>query len=575
MTFMKFPVMQAAGLVLFICLITGCTIIPNRTLTILHINDIYRIEGIDNQTLGSYSRLRTLRKQLETQDAELLVLHAGDFLFPSTLSRLYKGEQMIDVMNAFDGSEAFDDRLFVTFGNHEFDKSALSDAPLLQQRIDESSFTWISSNITWKEKDNVPLIHGDNLVSSVLKEINGIKVGIFGLTTNSKVPEYGMINNAFIEQAKAMTARLKEQGAEVVIALTHLQISEDLNILTSLGDNGPDYIFGGHEHNKQCQAVGDHFVVKADADARSATIANITLDSAGHKTATFHFEDIDDTYDNDETMLKRIDQWLTRYETEFCSKYSPGKPSCLRTEIGKTNAPLIGRELKIRKVQTNLGDFVVDQARNAYPNAQIAFLNAGSLRLNEDIPIGVVTENHLQALFQYPNSLYAIKIQGKDLQCAVSHALQDWTGNGWFLQISGFRFENAKNDDGSPLPEYCTMLANQSIPKRKAINLQIEEPDGSYRDVEDEEWITAVTSDYLLSFYPFSERKSDQDGYTMLNKHQVIDPGRTSLPNTLDIVRDAFKNNMSNGLNPNTATRIACRDAACRKPVSDTCTVSE
>src|SRR5262245_24700514 len=65
---------------------------------ILAINDVYRIGGLDNGTRGGLARVRAARAALEERhNGAVLMLHAGDIIFPSLLSRLYEGEQMIDV----------------------------------------------------------------------------------------------------------------------------------------------------------------------------------------------------------------------------------------------------------------------------------------------------------------------------------------------------------------------------------------------------------------------------------------------------------------------------------------------
>ena len=119
-----------------------------RSFAILAINDVYRIEGVDGGTRGGLDRLRTLRAELEQRYPDLLLLHAGDFLYPSFPSRMFRGAQMVDVMNRLDGdAAAFDERMFVTFGNHEFDKGAMKDADALDRRIEESAFYWLGSNL--------------------------------------------------------------------------------------------------------------------------------------------------------------------------------------------------------------------------------------------------------------------------------------------------------------------------------------------------------------------------------------------------------------------------------------------
>ena len=123
-----------------------------RTVTFLAINDIYRLEGVAENTSGGLTRVRTLRKAIERDAPNAILLHAGDFLSPSLVSRMFKGAQMIDVLNNLDGdANAFDARMFVVFGNHEFDESTCNrpDAPLERARRPNRSSpgsrpTWIS-----------------------------------------------------------------------------------------------------------------------------------------------------------------------------------------------------------------------------------------------------------------------------------------------------------------------------------------------------------------------------------------------------------------------------------------------
>src|SRR6185295_5970867 len=136
-----------------------------RTAVILAINDVYRIEGVERGTVGGIARLRTLRQQLEREHPDLLVMHAGDLLFPSFLSRSFNGQQMVDVLNGLDGDEtAFDPRMFVVFGNHEFELGYLDQAGVLDQRVEQSQFRWVNGNVTFVNgPDGAPLIAAPNL----------------------------------------------------------------------------------------------------------------------------------------------------------------------------------------------------------------------------------------------------------------------------------------------------------------------------------------------------------------------------------------------------------------------------
>ncbi|MFT7220277.1 MAG: 2',3'-cyclic-nucleotide 2'-phosphodiesterase (5'-nucleotidase family), partial [Candidatus Azotimanducaceae bacterium] len=248
---MKYQIKFCHTIVLALSLLlTAC----EKSLYVMHINDVYRINGVEEGEKGSFARLRTLRSELE-EDHEVLMLHGGDFLFPSLESRITDGEHMIKVMNLLDGDSSglWDERFLVTLGNHEFDQDDADEAHILQARIDESRFDWLNGNVVWKVEGGKALISAENLKPYVTRMIGGIKVGVFGLTINSKIPGYAeTIDGDYAAKAQVMSKHLRASGHDVVIALTHLRMSDDVKVLIASGEDGPDIIFGGHEHNRQC-----------------------------------------------------------------------------------------------------------------------------------------------------------------------------------------------------------------------------------------------------------------------------------------------------------------------------------
>ena len=100
--------------------------------------------------------------------------------------------------------------------------------------------------------------------------------------------------------------------------------------------------------------------------------------------------------------------------------------------MAQTEAPLVlvAEELEIRRFETNLGNFVADQALAAFAErgAQIAFVNSGSLRLNQDLPAGTrLTQSHLLDLFAYPSPLVLIRLDGATLQRIAERSIQQWS----------------------------------------------------------------------------------------------------------------------------------------------------
>ncbi len=410
---------------------------------ILAINDVYRIEGVDGGQRGGMSLVRTLRRQLERESSDVLVLHAGDFLFPSLLSQQTQGAHMVKMMNALDGAPGVHDpQMFVVFGNHEFDKSKKQHTALLQARIDESEFEWLGSNIRFSQKEGASIGSSHNLKMSTIVHSGGIRVGLFGLTTNLKPAHDIAFVDEFLDPlavAEEQSTALRTRGAEVVIALTHLSVARDRNILEKLGERGPDLIIGGHNHQRQHVEINGRWILKADADARTATVVHIRMIKQ-KPFLSFGYRFLDrNRLTPDPKMQQQVERVVREHEVWFCSQKNE-EARCLERSVGETAVALVGEEVEIRSYETNLGNWVADQVRTLVPDADIAFINAGSLRANQDIPPGSITRRHVEELLPYDSDLVQVELDRHQLDAVLERAAEGWPGRGHWLQISGFSF---------------------------------------------------------------------------------------------------------------------------------------
>ena len=479
-----------------------------RSAVLLAINDVYRIEGVEGGKLGGFARLRTLRRELEREHPDLLVLHAGDLLFPSFLSRTFGGEQMIDVLNRLDGdAAAFDPRMFAVFGNHEFEKDKLADAAFLERRVLGSQFRWLDGNVDFGAgADGRPLVAGANLAPSFVVTSGGIRIGIFGLTVDTKRPQYVAGFRDPIATARELSAALRAQGAEVVVALTHLRAATDRDILRQLGQEGPDLILGGHEHEHMACEVGGRFLLKADADARTATVVELRLDGAGRLEVRHRLEGIGPRIAEDPAMEGSVERWLALHEGLFCGQEAgrsgtPADPRCLEKKLGSTGTLLEAEENKIRSRETNLGDWIADRMVETFAGcgAQAAILNSGTLRLNQDLPGGSdILRRHVEELFGYPTPIYQLRLDGRTLERVIEHSIAGWPGAGNWLQVAGLSFVH---DTKTGAVSDLRLLGA-----------------GGARPIAPDEIVRVVANRYL-----FDPAIGDRDGYTMLSP-AALDP---------------------------------------------------
>ena len=151
----------------------------------------------------------------------------GDFLSPSILSSINYGKSMVDCLNEI-GLD------YCCFGNHE------DDIPFdeLKERIKESKFIWLNSNI-----NNLDIDMPDKIKKYV--EIND-NIVLIGLATHDKKLYCSLFNNASIDNVVDSAKTLNNIFInKTIIPLTHQLIDED-EILEKL--NIFPIIIGGHDH---------------------------------------------------------------------------------------------------------------------------------------------------------------------------------------------------------------------------------------------------------------------------------------------------------------------------------------
>jgi len=467
-----------------------------KSFAVLAINDVYRTEGLNNGKIGGLARVKTLRNQLIAEGKEVLLLHAGDFLQPSFSSRINHGAAMIDVMNHLDNEyNEFDKDMIITFGNHEFDKTKIKYLPRLQQRINESDFTWLDSNINWLHDEKFGMIQSSKIQKWLIKELGGIKIGIFSLTTDMTHPEYIASFDDIQEVSKHYVPFLKSKGVDIVLALTHQQLSDDKTILNLEQQYRPDLIIGGHEHYRQLEQINNHWIIKADADALSAAVVDVKLDSNKQLHIFPTIIDLDESIVKDNFVEQRIKNWTQQTNVKYCQKINEDS-DCLAFAYGSTKVELVAEESEIRRFETNMGNFIADTARKEfeYCNADIALINSGSIRLNYNIAANSnITRKHIEGLFPYPSDLKQIKINGKILKQMLTHTIDKWTANGHWLLVSGIKYiHNPENQTFSGLKW-----------------------DHNNKEILDDEEFTIIVPQYLI------DKNTDHDGYTMIDESML------------------------------------------------------
>ena len=236
---------------------------------ILHSNDVHG-------AIDLYAAMASLKADYEAQGAEVILADAGDYSQGTVYVSVHKGADAVAMMNATGYDVA-------TIGNHEFDYGYAQ----LAENMKAAKFKVLCADVLGADGKTI-------FDANTIIEKGGVKIGFFGLETpeaqtkaNPKLIEglkflAGKDGKELYACADAQVKALKEQGADLVVCLSHLGIDESSEPYTSydLAANvkGIDFIIDGHSHS--VITAGPNGEAIQSTGTAFANIGVITIDNA-------------------------------------------------------------------------------------------------------------------------------------------------------------------------------------------------------------------------------------------------------------------------------------------------------
>lgn len=402
---------------------------------LMHINDIYEIAGLDGGRSGGMARVGYLKKELLSKNPNTLLLHGGDFLNPSvTATQEYegkkiKGRQMVECMNAA-GVD------LVTFGNHEFD---IKENELLD-RLAESRFRWVSSNVKHKVDGKTEAFkeYDGKAVPQwkvyKMQDADGtqFRVGFIGVTLPSN-PQPFVAYDDFIASAKTAYNIVKD-SCDLVVALTHLEIEDDRRLAREIPGLG--LILGGHDHSHMEVQEGNCIIRKADANARTAWVVKIEMDYAKPKPRiTARLETLNSSVPGDPSVQAVVQKW-----TDISNKIFQRDGFDPTETVAVLPRPLDGREDVVRGGPCELSSLVAQSFSAATPKSQAAFLNTGSIRI-DDIVTGTLTQYDVLRILPFGGKVIEVDIKGDLLSQVIQIGLTQNRDMGGYLALDRLNYD--------------------------------------------------------------------------------------------------------------------------------------
>ncbi len=392
---------------------SGAAAAQTKRLTFLHVNDVYEIWP--RRGVGGLANLATLLKRERKRAPNSIMTLGGDLISPSLLSSITRGKHMIRFMNRL--------RLDVAvLGNHEFDFGL----KVLLERVKASKFVWLGANVIGRDGKLLAGVRGVRQL-----DMNGVKVGIVGLVT----PQAGVYIKGntpvkfgdTIAAARAAVARLKKGGAQVIVALTHLDMREDVELARKVPDI--HLILGGHDHHAINTMAGRTLIIKAGSDAAWLAVVDLTVTLRKNKppivVPSWRMVALHKIPPDPEVL-------------NLSQSYEDRLKERLGKKIGRLKSGMSSESNFVRSRETAIGNLFADAVR-ASVNTDVAFLNGGGIRGNRRYKSGQwLTARDILTELPFNNNVVVLAVRGSVLKAAIEHGISG-VNTGRFPQVSGLK----------------------------------------------------------------------------------------------------------------------------------------
>lgn len=458
-----------------------------RKITIAAITDFHgalepvKAVSADGKTVfagGAANLAAHVRALRESVAGPFLLLDGGD-LFQGTMeSNIFEGSPVIRLFNYLGIAAA-------ALGNHEFDfgpvgEKSVPRAPeddprgALKARAAEAEFPILAANVI-DENGNTP----DWAKTSVIKTVDGVKVGIIGAATMKTPSTTNRLNLgglSFTEPVPAIlreAALLRSQGAEAIVLTMHegggcddnrLEKQDDLSsctikdifeIVQTLPEGTLDVVIAGHTHRGVAKRIGRTVILQAFSSGQYLAWAEVDLSAARAKPEAKGLAEVCGNmlaYSQGNETLRTCDGYRLKKlkgdlePATFLGKAIQPDAQADRLIEKEINAvkQLKNKRLEVASLtpfigsygdESALGNLVADATRASHAGSDIGLANGGGLRA--PLPEGNLLYGDVFSVLPFDNQLAVMQVNGDEIRKMIELGI---SGKQGALLWSGLSF---------------------------------------------------------------------------------------------------------------------------------------
>lgn len=432
-------------------------------ITILHTCDLHGnvlpTEDYEGKTnVGGIARCATAIRRVREQEKNVLLVDAGDTLQGTPVSFLTDGQVIVQCLNQLHYDSW-------TWGNHEFDWGLNK----LAGCADRAEVPIVVANVRGAKDGGNP--NSKDILSRlkpyVVREIDGVKVGIIGLDTPD-IPSWsrprlieGLVFEDSVETLHKVIPEARAAGAQVLVLVCHQGYREGgddhANQINAIARNFPelDAIIGAHTHRNFPEFKVSQ-ILYSQADYYGIYLGRVDLVFDTDKGRVVRRKSntllMDEKVSLDDRILK-----LTGAEIARAKKVAS-------TRLGEATDEFISRALP--RKETPIHDLIFEAIADALRERGVK-LDAvvhGILDRRDGLRKGPITVGDVWKVVPYENTIGTVELLPSELREVLEEDLDAYDNNAfrgiWGLRWTfdpsaekGQRTLSLRRSDGSQLDE--------------------------------------------------------------------------------------------------------------------------
>jgi 5'-nucleotidase len=383
---------------------------------------------------GGISEIAAILRRERAKAGRVLHLDSGDSFQGAVVFNQFGGEVEYRTL-----SEAGLDGAVVA--NHEFDKGA---ANLAEQIGNWATFPLLAANYDFEDADLPWTTELEDLVvPSVMYDLDGLRVGVIGMANisslNSIYEESNSMDLKVLEPGEvipAEAAKLKDQGADIIVVVSHMGLEEDELMAETFPDI--DLILGGHNHIAldpplvvTNEETGKRVII-CHSGAFAKFVGRLDLVIQDHQILSHEYQlfPVDRSTPKDPAVEEILEEYRTQLETDLN----------LDQVIGYAEEPLM--RYGSTGGDSMLGNFAAEAMRS-YPGVETEIALTNTLGIRADIPAGNITLDVLFNSMPFDNTITTMFLSGREVQELLDYVAERSAERGCNAQaqVAGIEFQ--------------------------------------------------------------------------------------------------------------------------------------